>query len=158
MVSGFEVVGVVLGAIPIVISFLENYAKDVERLKDFIKYKNMIQKLSLDLNTQKTLFRDTCERLLNGIVPAGTDLVWLLDNPGGPAWQEVTLEKKLKKRLQHGYEHYMELVEYMKVQLEGLRKSLDVTPTGEVCHIQKSLAKVRSWTFQWKGLQSDRFL
>lgn len=80
--SGFEVVGVVLGALPLAIEGAKAYkklykiAKDVPRgLRDLIR----------DLETEKIRLDVTCEHLLDGVAPQH-EIRELMKTPFGIAW------------------------------------------------------------------------
>lgn len=115
MASGLEIAGLILGAISPITSFLETY-------KDFRNYKTIIENLSEDLNTQSLLFRDTCERLFDGL-----------------SWHDESLEKKLRRRLsEDDYTHCMKMMKRINNQIEQLRMSFGLAPHGMVCHSPRS--------------------
>lgn len=68
--SGFEVTGVVLGSLPLIISAIEYYADLVQTVKRAIKYKTELKNLKRDLDAESTVFLDTLEHILDGLIPA----------------------------------------------------------------------------------------
>lgn len=67
--SGFEVVGVVLGAVPLVISALENYAEGVRTIKRFFGWESQLTQLILSLRIQHTKFKLNLQKLLRAAAP-----------------------------------------------------------------------------------------
>jgi hypothetical protein len=68
--SGIEVAGLVLGALPILISALEGYSKGLQPLKTFFKgHKPQLMALIRCLKHQKFLFRQNMRRLLLAAAP-----------------------------------------------------------------------------------------
>lgn len=66
--SGIELAGLVLGAIPVVVAGLESYIKGVATIKRYSKYKNELKSLRTSLTTEYDIFRNSCEELLEGLV------------------------------------------------------------------------------------------
>ena len=66
--SGFEVAGVVLGSLPLIISALEHYAEGIATAKRFWRYKTELRSLILQVNTERGIFINTLEQLLTGIM------------------------------------------------------------------------------------------
>ncbi|KAL2006428.1 hypothetical protein VTN00DRAFT_9096 [Thermoascus crustaceus] len=67
--SGFEVAGIVLRSIPLVISALEHYSDGARTLKRWRSYDGELKSLIRSLNTEMVKFQNVCENLLQGIVP-----------------------------------------------------------------------------------------
>ncbi|GAW19458.1 hypothetical protein ANO14919_089450 [Xylariales sp. No.14919] len=64
--SGFEVAGIVLGAIPLVISALEHYKTGQSTLAALLKYQGQLDKLLYQLKVQQTAFYFDILQLLRG--------------------------------------------------------------------------------------------
>ncbi|KAJ4176730.1 hypothetical protein NW759_017507, partial [Fusarium solani] len=62
--SGFEIAGIVLGSIPLVISTLENYSAGLSTLQAMRKYRRELQSLIRDLETERIKLQNVCEKLL----------------------------------------------------------------------------------------------
>ena len=129
--SGFEIVGVILGALPLVISALEHYAQGVSTAKRFWQYKLELKSLLRQIKTENAIFINTCEALLTGIVRVD-QMMLFLKNPGGQIWRDPKIEKKLEERLKGAYEGYAETVVDMKVVLEKFMEKLMLDPVGKV--------------------------
>ncbi|RWA07670.1 hypothetical protein EKO27_g7440 [Xylaria grammica] len=64
--SGFEIAGIVLGAIPLVISALEHYKTGQSTLAALLKYQGQLDKLLYQLKVQQTAFYFDILQLLRG--------------------------------------------------------------------------------------------
>lgn len=124
--------GLVLATLPLIISALEHYNEGLKPLKDFIKYKNLIRELVVDLGTQRALFRNTLEKLLSGSVASDVRLAHLLEHPGGEGWHDEGFASDLKRRLQGSFTVYMECVRDMESLVKALRDNLGLDSRGLV--------------------------
>jgi hypothetical protein len=131
VMSGFEVIGVVLGAIPLVISALEHYADGVRTIRRLIEYKWELNTLITTLETEDVLFRNTCEALLDGIEDAGA-MEELLKDPGGHLWKEKRTAERLKTRLSTSYDVFFKRIIDMNNALESFKERLGLSSDGTV--------------------------
>ncbi|KAI4253148.1 MAG: hypothetical protein LQ352_003858 [Teloschistes flavicans] len=131
MVTGVETAGLVLAALPLVISALQHYNEGLKPLKDFARYKSVINELSNDISLQKCLLRGTCEKLLTGLVDSESHLACLLDGPTSPAWREEQLALRLQERLQDSYSNYCELVSTISLAFGKLHYKIGLNAQGE---------------------------
>ncbi|TRX93665.1 hypothetical protein FHL15_005341 [Xylaria flabelliformis] len=94
-ISGFEVVGIILGAIPLLVSALEHYGRGIKTIQIVWRWAKVMRSLATALNTEQTILRNTCETWLGGINPK--DMKPLLAEPFGPPWQDpyIKLETSL---------------------------------------------------------------
>lgn len=125
--SGLEVAGAVLAALPLVISALEHYAQGVEGVKRFYRYRIQLQSLVDAVKTQKVIFSDTLEQLLTGIVRIDEMVAFIADPAAQP---EVDL--LLKKRLKEGYDAYFANVRGMESALAKMKDKLVLDAAGKV--------------------------
>ncbi|KAL1640287.1 hypothetical protein SLS58_007103 [Diplodia intermedia] len=130
--SGIEVAGLVLGAIPLAVKAFKIYAESVSQVKRYRGYRNHLQDLYQDLDSEYIVYLNTCEQLLDGIVDHNAQKTKLLEDPGGDAWRDPELEEKLKRRLARSYENYMETVQGMKSAVEEIKARLKLGPDGKV--------------------------
>jgi hypothetical protein len=129
--SGFEVTGVVLGSIPLVISALEHYAQGVSSIKRMIKYRWELKELIIALQTQYGIYRNTCEQLLDGLVSAPM-LEELVKDSDSPLWQDPSLNEKLRERLNTSYDNYLMLLKSLDATIEEFKRRLDLGKDGKV--------------------------
>jgi hypothetical protein len=100
--SGFEVSGLVLGAMPLLVEALQFYKS---RAKDILRHEEVMNELIRKLHAEHVLFRSTCTRLIDGLV-ADDKMEDLLDSATEAAWAKALadgLEDKLKDRLSSAY-------------------------------------------------------
>lgn len=151
MASGIEVAGLVLGALPLIISgeqdvsfavpdietdvfcdpALEHYNDGLKPFKDFVNYKPLIQRLASDLQTQRTLLRLTCESLLIGIEIPQPQLDALLNDPKASTWGEESLVRLLETRLQESHFTFIKLLSKLAASIEGLAGKIGLNATGQ---------------------------
>jgi hypothetical protein len=154
--SGVEIAGLILGAFPIVIHTLEQYANGVQYVKRFWKYRREFESLIRRLELEVEIFRNTCEELLTGLVPAD-QITDILNDPAGPAWSDPGVEQLLKKRLQRSHTGYLCTVQNMIAAVEELKVRLRIDRLGEV-KPSKSFISSKSRTCIMKVEFHHRFL
>ncbi|KAI1083376.1 hypothetical protein F5B20DRAFT_526715 [Whalleya microplaca] len=129
--AGVEVVGIVLGSIPLVISALEHYG-DIVRTFDRWRFTvRELESLKRRLGTQHAIFVNTCENLLRGIVPA-TYLEAMIAEPFGPLWQDTDIKYKIEMRLDHVVEPFRNTAKIMVEAVEQFKNRLGLDENGEV--------------------------
>jgi hypothetical protein len=129
--SGLEVAGIVLGALPLVISALEHYANGVQTAKRYLRYKSELKTLILQIDTERCIFTNTLEQLLGGIVRI-EHMSGFLSNPGGEAWKNAEVESKLSNRLSSVYKIYLGNVQGMERSLQSIMGKLALGSDGKV--------------------------
>lgn len=133
--SGIEVAGIVLGAIPLVISGLEHYSEGARIIKSLRDYPEEFATLSRRLRVENETFRNTMELVLSGFV-GGRTLSDMLTQPGGKAWAETNVEQELSRILQGSYGVFLETVVGMNEALTAFIKRLKLSPDGKVGHVK----------------------
>lgn len=131
--SGFEVVGVVLGTIPLLISALEHYRHGASSIRIWRRYDRELKSLITDLENENIRLQDVSEKLLTGIVP-DSKIDDMVNDPFGPSWHEDNVRKKIEARLWHlrPYQILLEKVGDIKSAIEEIAKSIDVSLSSEV--------------------------
>jgi hypothetical protein len=129
--SGFDVVGVVLGSLPLIISALEHYMDGVRTIQKWRQYIRELRSLIRNLDTERAKFQNICETLLLGIVPS-SQIERMIDDPFGPLWLESEVSKKLRVRLWRSFKTFEETVMDMKEAIEEMGRRLDLGPDGKV--------------------------
>lgn len=122
--SGLEVVGVVLGSIPLVISALEHYRDGLRTIQRWRKYDRELQSLIRNLTTEQAKFKDICEKLLMGIVqPSRIEM--MVEKPLGDLWLEKETQKKIKARLWRNWDVFEGNLKDIKAAIEEMMERLD---------------------------------
>ncbi|KAF2740112.1 hypothetical protein EJ04DRAFT_559137 [Polyplosphaeria fusca] len=130
--SGFEVAGVILSSLPLIISAMEHYAEGINTAKRFWRFKSEMRSLILQVNTERGIFINTLEQLLTGIVRV-EQMAQFLAAPGGEGWQNFGLEveAKLRDRLRGAYDLYVGNVEGMERALSKIVEKLRLGADGK---------------------------
>ncbi|KAI8943303.1 hypothetical protein NX059_001323 [Plenodomus lindquistii] len=146
--SGLEIAGVVLGALPLVISALEHYAKGVETAKRFYRFQSGLNSMINLIETEKTMFLNTFELFLTGIVGVG-DMADFVNRLSENLEQAPQTEQKLMKRLGGAYGVYLKNVEGMKSALSVMMQKLGLDAHGKPRSTNPSLFKseYNRWKF-----------
>ena len=118
--SGLEVVGLVLGVLPMAIKALKTYR---EIMSDVKRVPNDLANLIDDLETEMIQLRTSCELLLEQIVPF-EDIADYLDDPMSPKWKISGVNDKLKTRLSDSYPKFEEKVRDIQAVGQDLEKKL----------------------------------
>jgi hypothetical protein len=129
--SGLEIAGIVLGALPLIISALEHYANGVRTAKRFWRYKSVFEDLITQIDTQHGIFINTLELLLGGLVTV-EHMTDLLFNPGGDGWRDAKLDSQLRDRLRNAYDVYFRNVDGLNRSLVMIMEKLALDPDGKV--------------------------
>ncbi|KAJ8113436.1 hypothetical protein OPT61_g4439 [Boeremia exigua] len=139
--SGFEIAGVVLGSIPLVISALEHYSDGLSTLRSMHKYEDVFGHIHASFVTSACIYRNSCEELLSPLALSDLELYQLLEEVDGPSWQREDLDLTLRSRLGNNYLPYKSSVKQLnkKIILFGQKLKLSsdfqppwVTSAGEI--------------------------
>ncbi|KAF5237771.1 hypothetical protein FANTH_10646 [Fusarium anthophilum] len=128
--SGFEVAGIVLGSIPIVVSALQCYMNGLGTLQNFRSYKRILKSLILNLKNEHMNFQNICETLLTGIAPQ-TRIEEMIRDPFGDLWREEEIFKKLRLRLWSSLQVFDDRVQDMREAIEEMMEKLNVGTDGK---------------------------
>lgn len=128
--SGFEIAGVILGSLPLIISALENYTDVTDTFKRARKYKTELKRIQNDLDAESAILLDTLERLVDGLVPA-KQLEELLKDPSSELWQNETLNIRLQSRLGRSYSVYTHSVNEINATIQQFVERLDLDDQGK---------------------------
>lgn len=129
--SGFEVAGIVLGSIPIVISALEYYMKSLSKLQDFRGYRRILERLIMSLQTDHVRLQTVYEKLLNGIAPQ-IHIEEMIRNPFSDRWKEAGIFDKLRLRLWNALPIFDMRVRDIRRAIEEMKEKLNIEPGSKV--------------------------
>jgi hypothetical protein len=130
--SGFEVAGVVLGGVPVIVSALKLYIEGASTLQRWRFYTRELKSLIRSLETEQTKLQNVYERLLVDIVPA-TKIEEMIHDPFGPLWMEEASATKIHQRLWRSAKVFHDNVLDMSDAIEEMKKKLDLDADGKVC-------------------------
>ncbi len=129
--SGFEIAGVVLGALPLLISAMEHYESSLDRLVAFFKWKDELNKAMRELWIQHSYYEMTLRNLLMGVVD-DAELDEMMSRPESPLWKSPGLDEKLRQKLGAAYRVYGYTIQNMGSHMKTLARHLDIDRT-HVC-------------------------
>ncbi|KAF1954594.1 hypothetical protein CC80DRAFT_595012 [Byssothecium circinans] len=137
--SGFEVAGVVLGAIPVLVEALKSYADGVSTIKSIFTYEEIYLEIHSSLVVSATVYQHSCEELLRGLVIPHSQFIALVERHEG--WNDRALVEKLKVKMgERDFDVYMKFANRLRKRIlllaEKLQLKKDFTPVfvvdGEV--------------------------
>ena len=128
--SGIEVIGLTLGAFPLLISALEGTRRGYSEIQNWWKIQLKYRKFLRAVKVQQTVFFVNLVELLQTIVYNDDELRALLENTSGPEWQSEDLERRLKDRLPMSHGDYIATMETVKEALQNLQTELGVNKDG----------------------------
>ncbi|PVH68987.1 hypothetical protein DL98DRAFT_506266 [Cadophora sp. DSE1049] len=132
--SGAEVIGFLLGAIPLVISAVEHYRDCLDPFFDYAHYKSTLKALRTRLRIQFNLYEGTLKRLLLSELSL-TEAESLFPGADVPLekalWGKKEIEVKLQKKLGKEYETFMDVVWGMDGLMKKLMDKLDIDMEGK---------------------------
>ncbi|KAK0614515.1 hypothetical protein B0T14DRAFT_436388 [Immersiella caudata] len=133
--SGFEVAGVVLGTLPLVIKAVEAY---ICFMKDWGKAASELKSINRQLTTERSKLYNVCDQLLSDVVPQ-KDIEPMLQDPFGPLWQAEDTKKRIRRRLWNSYEPFSKTVLDIQEALQVVQDklSVDVTSDGQVKWVER---------------------
>ncbi|MCJ1264990.1 hypothetical protein MMC22_004865 [Lobaria immixta] len=124
--SGVEVVGAVLGGIPLLISALEHFHNGVSTIRYMKNYETVFENFHTSFVTSLSIYRNSCEELLRPLV-ADNELYELFEGHGAKLWEDPKLGERVRERLGPNYEPYKNAVNQLrkKIDLFGKKLKLD---------------------------------
>lgn len=139
--SGIEIIGVVLGAIPLVISGFEHYADGVRTIKVICGASREFKALSRKLGAEEVLYRNTLELLLSDCLDLQKHNE-LTREPDGVAWEDLEVKAALQGRLQEAYDSFIEHVRSVAEALDEIKGRLQIGPSGKVHPLSYHIAEL----------------
>ncbi|RYC86479.1 hypothetical protein BFJ63_vAg10619 [Fusarium oxysporum f. sp. narcissi] len=151
--SGFEVAGIVLGSIPIVVSALQCYMNGLGTLQNFRSCKRILKSLILTLKTEHANLQNIYEKLLTGIAPQ-TRIEEMIRDPFGHLWREEEIFNKLRLRLWSSLQVFDDRVQDMREAIEEMMEKLNIGTDGKVGGCDRCCASTNSEQTDWTDSSS----
>lgn len=130
--SGFEVVGVVLGALPLIVSAAKKYREGFEPLSKWMRFRKDFTKFIDNVDVEMKMFNATLERFLLSVNIADDELRVLMTDAKNERWHDADLEKALREKLGSSYEVYMSTMDTVGELMTELQELLSLK-NGQVC-------------------------
>jgi DNA repair ATPase RecN len=136
--SGFEIVGVILGVIPLIIEAFDRSEQAFAAFAAYRRYPKELAKLDSKLGAQKTVFRNNCNNLLSTITNDRQKVHDMLSQPSHEAWQDKILQQNFKNNVgaldqsfescQQTMEQIYEALQSISQETEDFKAALAVDP------------------------------
>ena len=127
--SGVEITGLILGALPLAIAAIEHYQDGLKPLQIYFRYDSTLRSLRTRLRIQKDLFEGTLQRLLIDDL-SDSQIETLFPDTGHAVdlslWRTDGIEAKLQNRLGDKYENFLAVTGEMEALMRRLTRKLDV--------------------------------
>ena len=138
--SGFEVAGIILGALPLLIPAIENIRQSLSTRK----YDQQLQSLVRNLKTEQVKLQNVCEKLLDGLVPP-SQIQAMISQPVGDLWQDKETARKIRARLwdHDSYDAFETTTRSIQCSVDELAKRINAQRER-----QASLLKRSAFTLQ----------
>ncbi|KXH63909.1 hypothetical protein CSAL01_02185 [Colletotrichum salicis] len=126
-----EIAGLVLAAVPLVISALEHYEDTVEPAKAFFQWKGQLSQMIRKFYMEHTLFEMNLELLLRRTV-TNDDLLEMVADPQDELWKSKELVADLKRDLGKAYNPSMDTVTEMASIMVAIAANLNIKGSDKV--------------------------
>ncbi len=136
--SGFEITGVILGVIPLIIEAFNRSEQAFAAFATYRRYPKELAKLDSKLGAQKTVFRNNCINLLSTITSDRQKVHDMLSQPSHEAWHDNMLHQTFKVRIealdqslescQRTMEQIYEALQSISLETEDFKAALVVDP------------------------------
>jgi hypothetical protein len=137
--SGLEVVGVVLGSLPLLVSTIEHYANGIFMARKSIDCERQANRVVRHLKLEQALFKNTVVDLVKeGSTQAGdmrSQVEDVREAPGDEVrkpWQDPGVQTVIKEKLNGDNEIFVETVQELEDLLEEIMGKFDICPPGKV--------------------------
>ncbi|KAI1742314.1 hypothetical protein F4680DRAFT_413563 [Xylaria scruposa] len=124
--SGLEIIGVVLGAFPLLIEAFEKYEEVSRRYGFWRRIRPEYRKCTHDFKYHSDVFRMNLRQLLLPQLVDDDIIERMISDPGGPEWKVPEMADMLRARLQESYSMYLEIMNRFQETMDELREELAV--------------------------------
>lgn len=118
--SGIEVVGLVLGAPPLLFYTLDNYKRILKPLVRYGKFESCLETLESELSVEQALFTNEVQILLS-MVFSKDEACAMVTNQQHRLWQDNHAEELLKNQLGKSYDIVLSTINDIAAIIEPLR-------------------------------------
>jgi hypothetical protein len=131
MVTGVETAGLILGAIPLLISAIEHYEEAVEPTVAFFQWKGQLSTAVRELYMGRTTYHQTIQLLLRPVTSKQI-LKELMDDPKSHLWRDPGLENKLRDKLGIAYDPCMLTIREIEEIMINVAENLNIDGAHKV--------------------------
>ncbi|GAW20587.1 hypothetical protein ANO14919_100950 [Xylariales sp. No.14919] len=133
--AGIEIAGLILGAIPLVITGLEHYSGGKSTLGRYRRYKAELKILVNILETEEARLLNICEKLLVGVVPPWK-IEDMIKHPLGHMWKDDEIQKRMRFRLWRSYAVFEKTANDVHDAIREMETRLGLQPDGKIMWLQ----------------------
>ena len=144
--SGFEVAGIVLGSIPLVIAALEHCGQGLWTLQRWRKYQRELRSLTRNLETERVKLQNVCEKLLIGLVPPAM-IESMIDDPMGDLWKDKETLRNIEIRLWKCFDVFERTIGDIKAAVDEMDKHIDSQRGGKVPELKRAIFTLSRWQY-----------
>ena len=119
IMSGFEVAGIALGSLPLLVTALEAYCTF---MRNWGKIPSELRSLNRQLTTERARLCNICELLISDAVPQ-EDIAPMLQNPFGPSWRAPETDERIRRRLWDSYGPFEQTITEIQEALDSILMS-----------------------------------
>jgi hypothetical protein len=130
--SGFEVAGIILGVLPVVVSCAQHYRKGLEPLDEWYHFQTRFIEFIHSIRHQEMKFRRNVVELLRPMLDNEQELQALIRNLHHPRWSDGSLNDAFDKRLGEERDRFVYTLGEMGAVMKDLEKLLQIE-NGRVC-------------------------
>jgi hypothetical protein len=139
--SGFEIVGVVLGAIPLIISAINCYKTTSQKIKFMTKKELLLNRLIQSLEEQKFLLDNEIRLALQGTHLDEEEIIALIARQGLNPFQDPEIADSLKDHLGEAFPLYKKAVSRCEDNLKAIIANISGLSSASQVSISISLMK-----------------
>ncbi|PNP79395.1 hypothetical protein FNYG_07230 [Fusarium nygamai] len=123
--SGFEIAGIVLGSIPLLISAIEHYSDSLDRATTFFKWKDGLNSALREFWYQHSSFELTLRNILKDVA-SPSEIEEMIGDPHHELWKSRDLSQALQEMLKFAYRPYISTIKDMHGCMKRLAGHLDI--------------------------------
>ncbi|PNP60861.1 hypothetical protein FNYG_14390 [Fusarium nygamai] len=135
--SGLEIAGLILGAIPVAIEALKSGSQAIAILRRSRRYENELERLVNKLENERVRLQDVSEKVLVDLVPHSR-IEELIQNPDRMFNDDPELKAKLRRRLWKGFDLFDQTLKDINVTMNEAINRISVQIQDE-SNIRRSL-------------------
>ena len=132
--SGVEVIGLILGGLPLIISAAEHYKKVFEPLVRWKRFKFVFRDFITSVDIQRQMFQLVLKKLLIRVQLEPEEKQKLLTTPNYEGWHRGGVIEALKSRLGDSYDACMDILRAMNEDMVDLQDMMSLKD-GTVCRL-----------------------
>lgn len=130
--SGFEIAGLVLGALPIICSAAKQLKPVFENATWWWTFDTSFEIFIADIERQEIAYRQVLKRLVAPLDISDNEYQSLINDPGALLWRESHVREGLQERLQgEEYRWFMNNMEDLKTAVLKLQSLLPLVEVGQ---------------------------